>query len=165
MTFSVNFAIISLKCYVGKESFATKSFNPLAAAIIITISTALILAQCLLKPEYAAATLIIYISTMLFMSIILAIAGWMYKKKRTSLDRNELTDVTEDLNTETIIWADDFSYIFINKKLRDLLGVPKSSSYKKSGVLKAFGLCAPNRAALDLVFSYVSHDYILRRNE
>lgn len=158
MTFSVNFAIISLKCYVGKESVATKSFNPLAAAIIITISTALILAQCLLNPEYAAATLIIYISTMLFMSIILAIAGWMYKKKRTSLDRNELTDVTEDLNTEMIIWADDFSYIFINKKLRDLLGVPKSSSYKKSGVLKAFGLCAPDSNVLDEIINSSSYE-------
>ena len=92
------------------------------------------------------------------MSIILAIAGWMYKKKRTSLDRNELTDVTEDLNTEMIIWADDFSYIFINKKLRDLLGVPKSSSYKKSGVLKAFGLCAPDSNVLDEIINSSSYE-------
>ena len=92
MTFSVNFAIISLKCYVGKESVATKSFNPLAAAIIITISTALILAQCLLNPEYAAATLIIYISTML--GIYVQYAGYICPVNRIYPSYKEYNDIT-----------------------------------------------------------------------
>ena len=135
-----------------------KSFNPLAAAIIITVSTALVLAYCFFVPEYATATLIIYISSILFLSIILGIIGWIYKKKKTSLDRGEITGITEDLNTEMIIWADDFSYVFINKRLRDLLGISKSDSNKKAGVWKAFGINAPDSSALDTIISSNSYE-------
>ena len=149
---------MSLKYYFGKETVAVKSLNPLAAAIIITVSTTLVLAYCFFVPEYAAATLIIYISSILFLSIILGSISWIYKKKKTSLDRGEITGVTEDLNTEMIIWADDFSYVFINKRLRDLLGISKSDSNKKAGVWKAFGINAPDSSALDIIINSNSYE-------
>lgn len=135
-----------------------KSINPLAAAIIITISTALVLAHCIWKPDYATFTLAIYVSSLLFMSIILSIAAWIYKNQKSSLSRGQISEITEDLNTEMIIWADDFSYVFINKKLRELLGINETDSEMKPALFKAFGLSEPDRQAIEKVINTTSYE-------
>ena len=47
-----------------------------------------------------------------------------------------------------IIWSDNFSYVFINKKLRDLLGITADRSDKKEAVWTAFGINSPDESAL-----------------
>lgn len=135
-----------------------KSINPLAAAIIIAISTAIVLAQCVLKPDSAAFTLTIYVSTLLFMSIIISVAGWIYKNKKSSLSRNQISEITEDLNTEMIIWSDDYSYVFINRKLRELLGISETDAEMKPALFKAFGISEPDRSAIEKVIDTNSYE-------
>ena len=101
----------------NKVKRVTSSFNPLAAAIIIVTATILLIAYCILYPQNAKTTLIIYVCTMICATLILAISGWIYKNKKTSLDESDIIKVTENLNTEMIIWTDDFTYVYINKKL------------------------------------------------
>ena len=97
-----------------------RHFNPLAAAVIIVAASALVISYCILYPQYARDTLVIYVCTMVCATLILAISGWIYGKKKTSIDEKEITHVIENLNTEMIIWSENFSYVYINKKLRDL---------------------------------------------
>ena len=125
-----------------------RTFNPLAASLIIVCASILIIGYCILYPEYAKATLIIYVCTMVCATLILAISGWIYKNKKTSIDEKEITKVIENLNTEMIIWSDNFSYVYINKKLRDLLGISSEKSDKKEAVWTAFGINTPDASAL-----------------
>ena len=92
--------------------------------------------------------------------IILAIAGWMYKKKRTSLDRNELTDVTDGLQYRNDnLGARTSPYIFINKAACVTSSEsPKAARTRNSGVLKAFGLCAPDSNVLDEIINSSSYE-------
>ena len=58
--------------------------NPLAAAIIIATATGLVIAYTRIFPDMAMITIITYISTMFFLSLILAISAWIYKKHKSS---------------------------------------------------------------------------------
>lgn len=132
--------------------------NPIVAAVIVVIASALIIVYCFLFPANAVYTLIIYLSTLILLTIILAIAAKVYYKKKNSVDSNEIVEITEELNTEMIIWADDFSFVFINKKLRELLGIESTDSNKKAGVWKAFGVNAPDSNILDQIAASNSYE-------
>ena len=140
----------------------TSNLNPLAAAVVIVIASALVIGYCITNPENAHATLGIYICTMICATLILAISGWIYKNKKTSLDESEIIKVTEDLNTEMIIWSDDFSYIYINKKLRELLGITTDYPDKKEGVLAAFGINDPDSLSLNKIVGSSSYESTFR---
>ncbi len=140
----------------------TQSFNPLAAALIIVTASAIVIGYCINVPENARMALIIYVCTMVCATLILAISGWIYKNKRTSLDQNEIIKVTENLNTEMIIWSDDFSYVYINKKLRDLLGISADYSDKQEGVWTAFGINTPDPTALSKIVGSNSYESTFR---
>ena len=131
-----------------KRSSFRRHFNPLAAALIIVAASSLVIGYCILRPEFAVATLIIYVCTMICATLILAISTYIYKSRRTSIDEKDITKIIEDLNTEMIIWSDNFSYVFINKKLRDLLGINADRSDKKEAVWTAFGINSPDESAL-----------------
>ena len=142
----------------GKVKFLSSSFNPLAAAVIIVIASVLVIGYCILNPAYAKATLIIYVCTMVCATLILAISGWIYNNRKTSLDVVEVMKVTENLNTEMIIWSEDFSFVYINKKLRDLLGITLDYSDKKEGVWAAFGINTPDPTALEKIVGSNSYE-------
>ncbi|WP_028518768.1 hypothetical protein [Ruminococcus flavefaciens] len=74
-----------------------RTFNPLAASVIIVAASALVIGYCIFNPEYAKDTLIIYVCTMVCATLILAISGWIYKNKKTSIDQKEITKVIENL--------------------------------------------------------------------
>ena len=131
-----------------KRSSFRRHFNPLAAALIIVAASSLVIGYCIFRPEFAVATLIIYVCTMICATLILAISTYIYKSRRTSIDEKDITKIIEDLNTEMIIWSDNFSYVFINKKLRDLLGINADRSDKKEAVWTAFGINSPDESAL-----------------
>ncbi|MBR6967290.1 MAG: GGDEF domain-containing protein [Ruminococcus sp.] len=139
-----------------------RRFNPLAAALIIVALSTLVIGYCIFNPSLAKVTLIIYTCTMVCATLILALSTWIYRKRSTSLDEKELTKVTENLNTELIIWANDFSYVFINKKLRDLLGITAEYSDKKEGVWTAFGINTPDLTAIDKILESNSYESSFR---
>ena len=131
-----------------KRSGFKRHFNPLAAALIIVAASSLVIGYCIMRPQYATETLIIYLCTIVCATLILALSTYIYKSKRTSIDEKDITKIIEDLNTEMIIWSDNFSYVFINKKLRDLLGITADRSDKKEAVWTAFGINTPDESAL-----------------
>ena len=146
----------------NKIKRVSSSFNPLAAAVVIVIASALVIGYCITNPAYAKTTLGIYICTMICATLILAISGWIYKNKKTSIDGSEIIKITENLNTEMIIWSDDLSYVYINKKLRDLLGITSDYSDKKEGVLTAFGINTPDYNALEKIVDSNSYESTFR---
>lgn len=86
------------------------------------------------------ATMLIYISTIIFMSLILGIISWLYKKTRSSVDDTDIAEIVENLNSEMIVWTDDFSFVHINKILRELLGINDNNYDGKAAVMKAFAV-------------------------
>ena len=145
-----------------RSSSRTRSFNPLAAALIIVAASAVVIGYCINVPENARMALIIYVCTMVCATLILAISGWIYKNKKTSVDEKDIIKITENLNTEMIIWSDDFEYVYINKKLRDLLGITADYSDKKEGVWTAFGINTPDPTALSKIVGSNSYESTFR---
>ena len=117
-----------------------KSSNPLAAAIVIALSTALVVFYAFLRPEQTVAIIIIYLATIISLSVIVYLISKMYGKLKTSVDADDFAKITESLNTEIIIWTDDFSYVAMNKRIRDLLGISGNKYDEKEMLKKAFEL-------------------------
>ena len=145
-----------------KVKSVSSNFNPIAAALIIVIASVLVIGYCILNPDYAKSTLIIYVCTMVCATLILAISGWIYQNTKTSLDVNDVIKITENLNTEMIIWSEDFSFVYINKKLRELLGITSDYSDKKEGVWAAFGINTPDSTALERIVGSNSYESTFR---
>ena len=131
------------------------NFNLLAAVLIITAATAAVGTYCCFFPELAHITMIIYLSTIIFLPLFLFLLTWTHKNRISTLIKPE---VAEDLNTEMIIWSDDFSYVFLNKKLRDLLGISENDSNQKASVWKAFGINAPDSEEFEKIISNNSYE-------
>ena len=107
---------------------------------MIVAATAFIILYCFLFPEKAVAALITYISTLVFATLILAFISNIYLKKKSSMDQKQIIGIAENMNIEMVIWADDFSFVHINKKLRELLGLPDTAADHKASVWRAFGV-------------------------
>ena len=121
--------------------------NPLAAALVITAATVLIVSYALHQPhESALLIIIVYIATIIFLSITVYFVSKMYSKHKSSVDPEDFIGICEDLNTEIAIWSDDFSLIIMNKKLRDLIGVDYEKYDKKEALFTVFGLKKENGA-------------------
>ena len=102
--------------------------------------------------------LVTYISTLVFGTLILAFISNILMKRRNSMDQSQIIGITERMNIEMIIWADDFSYVFINRKLREILGLPDTASGHKAAVWKAFGLNEPDKNILQEVAESQSYE-------
>ena len=118
--------------------------NPLAAALVITAATVLIVSYALRQPDSALLVIIVYIATIIFLSIIVYFISKIYSKHKSSVDPEDFIEICEDLNTEIAIWSDDFSLIIMNKKLRDLIGIDYEKYDKKEALFTAFGLKKEN---------------------
>lgn len=132
--------------------------NPLAAAFVITTATVMILAYCYLYPEYALTASIVYISTMFFLTVILSLVGWLYKKHKNSVDDNDIANITENLNTEMILWRDDCSDIYINNKLKKLIGTEQNHHKGQKLLCKTFGLEKLSPEAINMITGSASHE-------
>ena len=97
--------------------------NSLIAAVVIAAATALVIAFSIYKPQYAAITLLVYFATVFFLSVMVFILSSMYDKHRSSIDTKDFVAIAEHLNIEIMIWADDYSFIYLNKRIRQLLEV------------------------------------------
>ncbi len=132
-----------------------QKFNPLAATLVIAAATATVGAYCYFFPERAIETIIIYLATIVFLPLLVLLLAWTQKNKMSNLIKPE---VAENLNTEMIIWSDDFSYVFLNKKLRILLGISENDSNKKAAVWKAFGINAPDSKGFEKIVGSKSYE-------
>ena len=132
-----------------------QKFNPLAATLVIAVATATVGAYCYFFPERAIETIIIYLATIVFLPLLVLLLAWTQKNKMSNLIKPE---VAENLNTEMIIWSDDFSYVFLNKKLRTLLGISENDSNKKAAVWKAFGINAPDSKGFEKIVGSKSYE-------
>lgn len=132
-----------------------QKFNPLAATLIIAAATATVGAYCYFFPERAIETIVIYLATIVFIPLLVLIIAWIQKNKTSNLIKPE---VAENLNTEMIIWTDDFSYVFLNKKLRTLLGISENHANKKAAVWKAFGINAPDSKGFEKIVGSKSYE-------
>ena len=114
--------------------------NALAAAIIIALATALVVGYAFMRPGGALLVLLVYLATIVFLSITVYFLSKIYSKHKTSIDAENFSAMTEELNTEIIIWSDDLSMIDMNKRLRELLGIENKKSCTKEDLYRAFGI-------------------------
>lgn len=129
--------------------------NILASAIIVAAATALVIAYSLLRPETAVLTMLVYVITIIALSVITVCANLLYKRFRTSLDIGDIADITENLNTEIIIWTDDCSAVFFNKRLRALLGIENSNFDHSAQLCRVFGIDSFNS---ETIANFIDND-------
>ena len=115
-----------------------RSNNPLTAAIVIASATALVVLYAFLRPEQTLLVLLVYLATIISLSVIVYFVSKMYGSLKTSVDADDFTDITEDLNSEIIIWYSDFSYVFMNKRIRELLEINGIPYDEREMLKKAF---------------------------
>ncbi|MBR1593093.1 MAG: EAL domain-containing protein [Ruminococcus sp.] len=138
--------------------------NPLAAALVITAATVLIVSYALHQPESALLVIIVYIATIIFLSIIVYFLSKIYSKHKSSVDPEDFVEICEDLNTEIAIWSDDFSLIIMNKKLRDLIGIDYEKYDKKEALFTAFGLTKENGEDIQKFIESPSYESTFRNS-
>ncbi len=115
-----------------------RSNNPLTAAIVIASATALVVLYAFLRPEQTLVVLVVYLATIISLSVIVYFVSKMYGSLKTSVDADDFADITEDLNSEIIIWYSDFSYVFMNKRIRELLEINGIPYDEREMLKKAF---------------------------
>lgn len=131
--------------------------NPLAAAIVIAVATSLVIAYTRIVPEMTMAIIVTYISTMFFLSLILAISAYIYRKHKSSVDASDIAGISEDLNAEMIMWTDDFSAVYMNKHMRKLLGIEANFDHQAE-IMRAFGIDNVNTSTIQEIINSNSHE-------
>ncbi|MCM1314990.1 MAG: EAL domain-containing protein [Prevotella sp.] len=132
--------------------------SPLAAAIVMIAATALVIAYAQLFPDMAWTVIITYISTMIFLSIILAISAWLYRKHKSSIDAGEMAEIIENLDVEMIMWTEDFSAVYMNRHIRELLGIQGRNFDQQAEIMRAFGIDNASPATILEIINSSSHE-------
>jgi len=95
-------------------------------AILMTLATAAILLQLRDSERIINMPIRILLSVTGFSAITFAVMACISFMKRTSyIDIKDIANIAENLKTETVLWTDDYSLVYLNKKMRDLLGVSR----------------------------------------
>ncbi|HBB19953.1 MAG TPA: hypothetical protein DCZ62_05885, partial [Ruminococcus sp.] len=132
--------------------------NPLAAAIVILAATALVVTYAYYRPEHAIAAIIIYIVTISLLTVAVYSALLFYRKHKSTIDVETFGSVTDDLNTEIVLWSTDFSFLYMNNRMKDLLGIPRKAQVTKEDVLRAFGVTDGNADVLEKMVGVTSYE-------
>ena len=132
--------------------------NPLAAAIVILAATALVVTYAYYRPEHAVAAIIIYIVTISLLTVAVYSALLFYRKHKSTIDVETFGSVTDDLNTEIVLWSTDFSFLYMNNRMKDLLGIPRKAQVTKEDVLRAFGVTDGNADVLEKMVGVTSYE-------
>lgn len=107
----------------------------LQVSFIIIISSIIICVLSYFNPSYSIAILSSFILLICVILIIFLAVEIFSGKSHTTIDMGEITDIVENLNTEIVLWTDDCSAVFLNKKLRNILGI-HSGYFNKSEIIK-----------------------------
>lgn len=114
--------------------------NPLASALVILAATALVVTYAYFRPEHAVTVVIVYTVTVFLLSLLAYSALLIYRKHKSTIDVDNFEKMTDDLNTELVMWSNDFSFLYMNNRMRELMGISRKTPITKEHVLKAFGL-------------------------
>lgn len=120
-----------------------------ASVSIMAAATLLVLIYSWIRREDAAIVISIYFITVMIMLVISAISNAIYRKYNPTIDIMEFSDITENLNTEFVLWTNDCSAVFMNKKLRDELGINSLNFDNKAMIKKIFGIENADMSDLD----------------
>ena len=102
--------------------------NILVASLAVCLSTALVVTFSFIHPEYALLTIFVYFISIIITAIIVFIISKIYNKNKSSVNTEDFVKVMENLESEFIVWSDDFSYIRMNKRIREHLGLSQEES-------------------------------------
>ncbi len=114
------------------------SKNILSIALIIAAATSIVIVYSWFNPDISYIILSVFIITMVILFLIFAVINLFLHK--TTVDTGDIANISEDLNTEIVIWTDDCSAVFLNKKLRDLLGITSDEFDHKETLKKIFSV-------------------------
>lgn len=112
----------------------------LAITLAVSLSTALVVVFSQLNPQYTIVSLIVYFIALIITAAIVLVIGLIYTKNKTSVDTEDFLKVIENLDSEFLIWSNDFSYIRMNKRLREELDISQLDCCTKDSFKKALGL-------------------------
>ncbi len=110
------------------------------SASIIMVATLIVLVYAWLHPYEATVIISVYIITVILMLLLSGISNSIYKKNNPTIDIMEFSDITERLNTEIILWTNDCSAVFMNKKLREELGIESLDFDNQAMIKKVFDI-------------------------
>ncbi|MDE5763836.1 MAG: bifunctional diguanylate cyclase/phosphodiesterase [Ruminococcus sp.] len=114
--------------------------NILAAALAVSLSTALVVIFSFLLPQHAALIISVYFATVILMSFIVLIISKIYNAAKSSVNTVEFIKIAENLNNEFIMWSDDLKFIRLNKQIRDHLGIDSEQFDGAEMLKKVFAL-------------------------
>lgn len=115
--------------------------NALAISLIMAAAASTVLIYSAFHPDISYAVLSIFIITTILLWIITSVVNYLYNRCRTSIDTGDIADISENLNTEIVIWTNDCSAVFMNKKMRNLLGIDISDDFNhEETIMKIFGI-------------------------
>lgn len=112
----------------------------LSAVLILSAASIIVLIFAHFFPEESGLILAIFLSTVVLLAFIILVFQYILGHNKIMLDMHDIASVTENLNTEVAIWLNDCSAVFLNKKLRRLLGISDSASFNhKETLMRIFG--------------------------
>lgn len=135
-----------------------KNANVLITILTICISTALVVAFAFLRPEHSAHIIVIYLSTILFLTLLVYTIEKIYIHNKESVSTEDFIKMTEDLSTETIIWTDDFSLIRLNRRMRNLLNITGDNYDRREILKRVFAIDKLNSETIKLLTEIGSHE-------
>ena len=108
------------------------------ATLIMIAATAAVLVYANIRRDYAIIILSTYVITISLFMLIYSIVKLFQRK--TTVETGDIAGVTENLNTEIVLWTDDCSAVFMNKCLRNALGITDDSFDSKEILKKIFNV-------------------------
>ncbi len=135
------------------------------SASIIAAATLLVLVYAWMHPDEATIIISIFIITVILMLLISGISNAIYQKNNPTIDIMELSDITENLNTEIMLWTNDCSAVFMNKKLRDELGIESLDFDNQTMIKKVFDIDNVSQKTLALMINgELGESHIIDKN-
>lgn len=136
-----------------------KLINTLVSILIIFVSAAVAGILIYMRPEITIPIIIIYMTALLILTIINSIIGIFNSRQKSAIEADDFVKVMEELNTEFILWTDDFSFIRMNKRIRDLMDIGNDDGFDhKEALKKAFGLNDLDNTSFKLFAAGGSHE-------
>lgn len=128
-----------------------KNKNSLTIALICAAATSIVISYSHFHPDIAYIILSVFLITVVILWLSVAIFNTLYNRCKTTIDTAEIADISENLNTEIIIWTNDCSAVFINKRLRSLLGIDNVDFDHSAVIKKVFGINEINENSVNKI--------------
>lgn len=107
--------------------------------ILISASVLVLLFAHFFKDD-AGIILAVFLTTVVVLSLAVIVFDFIFHRNDLYAETEKIAQLTEKLNTEVVIWQDNCSLVFLNKKVRNLLGIDGSEFDKRGTLLKLFGI-------------------------